>query len=154
MTKDRTPRRSLADERRSEAEGHEPSVRSHCEAKDRSENGNHIYVDGFSRPATFDLYDRDWPAEPTVREKCRAGFQCGGCSFYAKFNEDWGLCCHPRSRHWLETVFEHFTCPTQDEEGWDAHSFAERRLRDAIVCCREPSPSAGERPTRRRRRKR
>jgi hypothetical protein len=38
---------------------------------------------------------------------------------------DWGLCCHPRSRHFAETTFEHFTCPSQTPEGWGPHSFSD-----------------------------
>jgi hypothetical protein len=30
---------------------------------------------------------------------------------FVAFNADWGLCSSETSRHFTETVFEHFTCP-------------------------------------------
>lgn len=91
------------------------------------QNANVVYTTGFSNRASEKLYRAKWPQEPEVASKCERGVQCGGCSFFAKFNADWGLCCHGRSHHHLETVFEHFTCPSQIEEGWGPHSFTERR---------------------------
>lgn len=88
------------------------------------QNQNSIITDTWSNPSAKDLYDAQWPEEPETRAQCEEGRQCGGCAFYAPFNADWGLCCHSESRHHLETVFEHFTCPKQKEEGWGAHSFS------------------------------
>ena len=89
-------------------------------------NTNRIITDDWSNPDSARLFRRRWPDEPAVREQCEeAALQCGGCSFFAKFNMDWGLCCHPASRHHLETVFEHFTCPSFVDEGWGPHSFTE-----------------------------
>lgn len=86
-------------------------------------NNNKIFTDGFSNPQSYQRYSKNWPGEPDIAKKCLNGFQCGGCGWFATFNEDWGLCHCKRSRHYLETVFEHFTCSKQKEEGWDrAHS--------------------------------
>lgn len=94
---------------------------------DRRLNANQIVTEGWSNPTSEALYDRAWPDEPDVRAAARErGRQCGGCSFYAPFNADYGLCCHPKSRHRLETVFEHFSCPARADESWGAHSFDER----------------------------
>ncbi len=87
-------------------------------------NQNQIVTRGFSNRDSEKLYRKSWPAEPRLAEQHYTGRQCGGCSFFAPFNEDWGLCCHPRSRHRLETVFEHFTCPSFQREGWGPHSFS------------------------------
>lgn len=85
-----------------------------------SVNKNHIVTRGFSNQATAHLY----------RELCRKdGWienQCGGCSYYAEFNADWGLCCNPNARFHLETVFEHFGCEKTVPEGWEAHSFQDK----------------------------
>lgn len=86
---------------------------------------NVIATDSFSNPDSERLYESQWPDEPRVREQYENGQQCGGCSFFGKFNFDYGLCCNPKSRHHLETVFEHFTCPSYVHEGWGPHSFAE-----------------------------
>ncbi|MFH1021762.1 MAG: hypothetical protein V1809_00060 [Planctomycetota bacterium] len=88
-------------------------------------NLNRIITDGFSNPGSMWRYRKEWPDEPEVRKQYREGFQCGGCAFFAPLNEDWGICCNPKSRHRLETVFEHFSCPRICNEGWDAHSFYE-----------------------------
>ena len=87
-------------------------------------NKNKIVTNEFSNPDSENLYKSGFETEPELREKYLSGSgQCGGCSFYAKFNTDWGLCCHSKSRHHLETVFEHFTCPVHVSESWQYHSF-------------------------------
>jgi hypothetical protein len=88
-------------------------------------NFNRISTNGFSNHQTWVLYNQDWPNEPEMFAQCYDGNQCGGCSFFAPLNEDWGICCHQKSRHHLETVFEHFTCPAFVNEGWGPHSFSE-----------------------------
>ncbi len=88
-------------------------------------NENSIITDRWSNNDSRRLYELQWSDEPKVREQYEEGQQCGGCSFFAPFNCDWGLCCHAASRHHLETVFEHFTCPAYVNEGWEAHSFSE-----------------------------
>lgn len=89
-------------------------------------NRNTIFTDTWSNDRSADLYNQGWPDEPHLRIQAQElGRQCGGCSFFAPFNEDWGLCCQVRSRHHLETVFEHFTCETFVNEGWGPHSFAD-----------------------------
>ncbi|QDV35712.1 hypothetical protein [Tautonia plasticadhaerens] len=106
-------------------------------------NRNMIVTGGWSNDEARTLYEAGWPGEPEVRRRYKAGEQCGGCSYYAKFNSDWGLCCHPASRHRLETVFEHFTCPVQVNEGWGPHSFSD----DLDFHCRcqgEPLPDRGD----------
>lgn len=88
-------------------------------------NRNSIVTNAFSNAASERMYQASWPEDPDARrmyEDCR---QCGGCSFFAALNCDWGVCMHPRSRHHLETVFEHFTCPAHVNEGWGPHSFTE-----------------------------
>lgn len=86
-------------------------------------NQNSIITDHWSSPAAKQLYKSNWPDEPICQAQYEEGRQCGGCSFFAAFNADWGLCCHNGSRHHLETVFEHFTCPQYMHEGWGPHSF-------------------------------
>jgi hypothetical protein len=90
------------------------------------DNRNIVTTNAFSSATSEAMYKANWPEEPAVRELYFEGIQCGGCSFYGKFNSDWGLCANPRSRHHLETVFEHFTCPTHVNEGWGPHSFNEQ----------------------------
>lgn len=87
-------------------------------------NINTIATDRFSNPESCDLYFAQWPDEPACESQYENGDQCGGCSFFAPFNSDYGLCAHPKSRHHLETVFEHFTCPAYVQEGWGPHSFS------------------------------
>lgn len=89
-------------------------------------NSNRIVTDRFSNPESQKMYQEHWSEEPeTYTGLYQEGYQCGGCAFFAPFNPDWGLCCHPDSRHHLETVFEHFTCPAHVNEGWGAHSFVD-----------------------------
>ena len=96
------------------------------------DNRNTITTTAFSSALSEQMYKANWPDDPVSREFCSEGIQCGGCSFFAAFNFDWGLCANPKSRHYLETVFEHFTCPAHVNEGWGPHSFTE----DADFHCR------------------
>ena len=93
-------------------------------------NGNTIVTNRWSDPDSEKLYKDEWPSEPDLREQWLSGLQCGGCAFFAKFNSDWGLCCNDKSRHHLETVFEHFTCPAFIDDGWDAHTFRDWDIDD------------------------
>jgi hypothetical protein len=93
---------------------------------------NHIIADRWSNDDSERLYQLNWPDEPALKHQCEKGQQCGGCSFFAPFNFDWGLCCHAKSRHRLETVFEHFTCNFYVHEGWNTHSFRETPLDDLL----------------------
>lgn len=102
-------------------------------------NENQILTDGWSNSDSERLYKDGWPEEGFLARQYEDGFQCGGCSFFAPFNSDWGLCCHSKSRHHLETIFEHFTCPTFTREGWGPHSFTE----DSEFHCRCGGEPAG-----------
>ena len=86
-------------------------------------NKNIICVDRWSNPETEAIYTTQFRDQPDLQRQHENGDQCGGCSFFAAFNADWGLCCHADSRHHLETVFEHFTCRTYVRECWGPHSF-------------------------------
>ena len=86
-------------------------------------NSNRLTVRGWSNPSSERLYKQLWPDEPLIITLYDGGDQCGSCSFYARFNDDFGLCCRSVSRHSSETIFEHFTCAEYVAEGWDAHSF-------------------------------
>jgi len=89
------------------------------------DNANSIVIKDFSSPTSRQMYKMKWPEDEFARDLYDAGIQCGGCSFYAKFDSDWGLCANAKSRHHLETVFEHFTCSAHVNEGWGRHSFTE-----------------------------
>lgn len=107
-------------------------------------NTNQIVTDRFSNPASGALYTDKWPGEPETASRYENGQQCGGCSFYAAFDADWGLCCHPDSRHRLETVFEHFTCPTYVEDGWDGHHFMTLADRDLTASFEKQTVAIGQ----------
>ncbi|MCX6984375.1 MAG: hypothetical protein NT118_06420 [Lentisphaerae bacterium] len=82
-------------------------------------NKNAIFTKGFSNPDSEALYKEGWPGEPLVAALFHQGWQCGGCDFFALFNEDYGLCFNSKSRHHTETVFEHFTCREIARTEWD-----------------------------------
>jgi hypothetical protein len=87
-------------------------------------NGNRIVTDTWSNPESRRLYEERWPNDAVLDVANRDGSQCGGCAFFAPFNDDWGLCANQRSGHYLETVFEHFACTVHVDEGWGPHSFS------------------------------
>lgn len=110
-------------------------------------NRNKVMTDGFSNADSERLFRERWPEEPDLAAQCfEDAKQCGGCSFFAKFNMDWGLCCHRGSRHHLETVFEHFTCRSIVGEGWCHHSFST----SPVYHCDAAQEEHGERRRRRR----
>ncbi len=92
-------------------------------------NRNRIVTEGFSNSESEKRYRLMWAGEAAVLALYETGNQCGGCTFYAVFDSDWGLCCNARSRHHTETVFEHFTCANTDQESWGAHRFQARESR-------------------------
>lgn len=83
-------------------------------------NTNYIFTHTFSNPNTRELYDKCDHVDGRI--------QCGGCSFYAKFNCDYGLCCLDESDYYLETVFEHFGCKKHVGEDWTNHSFEKNKM--------------------------
>lgn len=89
-------------------------------------NSNRIATTRFSNPSSRRRYRDGWPGEDQCSDQHFNGLQCGGCSFFAPLNEDWGLCCFKKSRHFLETVIEHFTCPQYQHESWTSHSFKDQ----------------------------
>ena len=95
-------------------------------------NTNTIRTDGWSNADTELTYKNNWPDSPELKRQYENGDQCGGCSFFAPFNADWGLCCNAKAPHHTETVFEHFTCEDYVREGWGPHSFTA----DADFHCR------------------
>ncbi len=118
-------------------------------------NDNHIISGRFSNPDSEALYHNNWPTEFKLAKQYEAGLQCGGCSYFAKFDSDWGLCCSPRSRHRFETIFEHFTCPSFRNEGWGPHSFSENMIcRCGGEFTQEITPMANARPRNQKREKR
>ena len=88
-------------------------------------NKNIIVFDAFSNEESAKKYSNKWPDDSVCLKLYRDGRQCGGCSFFAPWDQDWGLCCHKKSEHFTETVFEHFTCGNYVNEGWGPHSFTE-----------------------------
>lgn len=88
-------------------------------------NPNKLVINEFSNEKSAQQYAENWPDHPESLQLYENGFQCGGCAFFAPWNADWGLCCHQKSVHFSETVFEHFTCSSYVNEGWGPHSFTE-----------------------------
>jgi hypothetical protein len=97
-----------------------------------NENRNVIVTTTWSSEVARRLYESNYEGAPEYAKQAEALHQCGGCSFFAAFNQDWGHCAHAKSPHHLETVFEHFGCPSYADEGWGPHSFSE----DAEFHCR------------------
>lgn len=95
-------------------------------------NKNLLITDNWSNPESEDRYLSNWKGEPEIQTRREAGEECRKCSFWAKFDEEWGLCCHPKSRHSLETVFERFTCPSYVDEGFGPHSFTANPARHCV----------------------
>ena len=87
-------------------------------------NTNSVETQNWSNPNSQYFFENGWPNDPGLFDKYQQGIQCGSCSFFASFNDHWGLCCFEKSRHFKETIFEQFTCPSQINEGWGPHSFS------------------------------
>ncbi len=81
-----------------------------------SRNQNIIHTHGWSNPDSQVLYENQWPLEPKTAQRYASGMQCESCTHFHAFNADWGLCCCASSRHFTETVFEHFTCPWREQK--------------------------------------
>ena len=88
-------------------------------------NKNKIITNGFSNRNTEKIYDNLFQSDDKAKQLYERGCQCGSCSYFAELNKDYGLCCYMKSDHYLETIFEHFTCSKHIEENWNAHSFSE-----------------------------
>ncbi len=86
-------------------------------------NQNLIITDEFSNPDSEMEYLSDYPLDAKARANAEQCWQCGGCSYFSPFTTSYGLCHNQNSRHYLETVFEHFTCAVIDIESWEYHSF-------------------------------
>jgi hypothetical protein len=81
-------------------------------------NENRLVTDRWSNPDPERLYRAGWPDEPSTKELCDSGRQCDQCSAYGQFTNDFGICCRKESRHFTETVFEHFSCPKFASPCW------------------------------------
>jgi hypothetical protein len=86
-------------------------------------NANKVVTDGFSNPDSEFEFQNGYPSDSKARELAAESYQCGGCSYFAPLNADYGMCCNSKSPCHLETVFEHFTCSEIDIESWAYHSF-------------------------------
>lgn len=84
---------------------------------------NVVETEKFSNPDTDAVYRQ---GNPRMRDRM---WDCLCCSFYAALNEDFGVCCFPKSQYHLETVFEHFVCDDIVYESSSEHSFTEDRAR-------------------------
>lgn len=89
------------------------------------QNANRIVTSGFSCKASEWLYLRRWRDQPTTATLFKQGSVCYCCAYFGPVNRHWGICCHPRCRHHLETVFKRFTCPSHHRESPGCHSFTE-----------------------------
>lgn len=88
---------------------------------------NTIIENDFSNPETKQRYRKiargELPEDQKAVELYEDGQQCGGCTFFAPLNADYGICCNKKCKFFKETVFEHFTCADTVQEGWGSHSF-------------------------------
>jgi hypothetical protein len=88
-------------------------------------NTNRVVTTDWSNPESKSRYLNQWNENPELFQQYLEGKQCGGCTYFAPFNADWGLCCNAAAQNHCETVFEHFTCERFVHEGWGPHSFTE-----------------------------
>jgi hypothetical protein len=86
-----------------------------------SQNKNQITIGKFSNETTEHEHRQKTAGDKWIED------QCGRCSFFAPLNQDWGLCCFNKSKYFTETINKHFGCERHIEEGWQAHSFQERK---------------------------
>ncbi len=80
----------------------------YCYPKDADTNT--IKTDTWSNPAAEDWFDNKWEGEPEILNLFEEGSRCIRCVHFQAFNENWGLCFQKASRHYLETIFNSFTC--------------------------------------------
>ena len=89
-------------------------------------NTNTVTTNGFSNPESEQQFRKRFPDDPKLEYLAfEEDKQCHRCSFFAMFKNGFGLCCHPKSRHYTETTSEHFSCSSYVDENTESHSFSE-----------------------------
>jgi hypothetical protein len=73
---------------------------------------NQIELEDWSEKVSLNLFLERWKGNEITQDLYKRGYQCVNCYGYRQFNDDWGLCVNPKSFHFKETIFEHFTCET------------------------------------------